>query len=441
MYLVRTDARLLAYDALAGESTLMWRLRAWFESKSRRKLLENFVSLSVLQGANYLLPLVTFPYLVRVLGAETFGLVMFAYAFNQYFVMLIDFGFSLSATREIALHRDDQQKVNDIFWSIMIIKTALLLGGFLILLGVTNYFDRFQTHYHIYLLSYGVTVGQTYFPVWFYQGMERMKFITILNVVAKAIFALLIFLVVRNSDDFIYVPLMNSFGFIVASVISFYLVFKVFKVTLVLPRFSTIMLMTRKSCHFFVSRAAVSFYTNSNAFVIGIVIGNAAVGYYTAAEKLFNAIGALYVPLSDSLYPYISKRRDIKTYRTLFTLATAGNLVVCMLVFLFSYQMIALIYGAGFEQSASLLELFAILASILVPSILLGYPLLAAMGFPGYANYSVVIAAIVHVVMLLLFIPVLSLELVVILLIITQLVVIAIRIIGVRKHLGSVWKD
>ncbi len=408
---------------------------------NKKRLVENFFSLSILQLANFLLPLITIPYLVRVLGAEKFGLVMFAYAFNQYFVMLIDFGFNLSATREIALHRDDPKKVHEIFWSIMIIKTAFLIGGFLILLSVTNYFDKFQTDYHIYLLSYGVTIGQAYFPIWFYQGMERMKFVTILNVVAKALFALLLFFAVKTPDDFIYVPLMNSLGFIAASLISFYLVFKVFKVKFVMPSFSTIILMLNKSYHFFISRAAVSFYTNSNAFVIGIVMGNVAVGYYTAAEKLLNAITALYVPLSDSLYPYMSKRKDIKTYKKIFTLATAANLVLCFFIFLFSYQIIALIYGAGFEQSAALLELFAILAAILVPSILLGYPLLAAMGFPGYANYSVVIAAIIHVIMLLIFIPILNLKLVVILLIITHLVVILIRIIGVRKKLVSVWKD
>ena len=199
--------------------------------------------------------------------------------------------------------------------------------------------------------------------------------------------------------------------------------------------------MLKKSYQFFISRAAVSFYTNSNAFVIGLVLGNVSVGYYIAAEKLFNAIGALYVPLSDSLYPYMSKRKDIKTYKAVFVAASTSNLVICIFVFFFSFKIISLIYGPGFEQSASLLELFAILACIFVPSVLLGYPLLAAMGYPGYANYSIVIAAIVHVAMLLAFMPILSLELVVILLIITQSVVIVFRIIGVRLKLSGIWKD
>ena len=268
-----------------------------------------------------------------------------------------------------------------------------------------------------------------------------MKFVTLLNVVAKLIFALLLFVIVKKPDDYIYVPLMNSLGFIAASLMSFYLVLNVFKVKFVVPKLSFMILMIKKSYHFFISRAAVSFYTNSNAFVIGLVLGNVSVGYYTAAEKLFNAIGALYIPLNDSLYPYMSKRKDIKTYKQVFAVASASNLLLCCFIYLFSFEIISLIYGSGFEQSASLLKFFAILACIIVPSVLLGYPLLAALGYPGYANYSVVIAAIFHVLMLVILIPILSLELVVILLILTQLVVIVIRIIGVRKKLSGIWKD
>ena len=140
-----------------------------FEDKNKKRLVENVFSLSVLQVANFILPLVTIPYLVRILGAEKFGLVMFAYAFNQYFVMLVDFGFGLSATREIALSRNNPQKINEIFWSIITIKTVFLMFCFVILFSVVSYFDKFKSDTQIYLLSYGVAVGQAYFPVWFYQ--------------------------------------------------------------------------------------------------------------------------------------------------------------------------------------------------------------------------------------------------------------------------------
>ncbi|PWB70812.1 flippase [candidate division GN15 bacterium] len=417
---------------------LKQRIAGIYRHDGRRKLFSNVVALSVLQAANYILPLITVPYLVRVLGAERFGLVMFAAAFNMYFVMLSDVGFDLSATRAVALSRDRLDTINEIFSSVTIIKTAVLVIGFLILVGLVMAIDRFRSEYAVFLISYLVTVGQAYFPTWFFSGMEHMRLVTILNVVAKLAFALLIFVVVRRPEDYLYVPLMNAFGFAAASAISMVLVIRKFGVKLRIPPWSTLVFRLRESAHFFVSRASVSIYDNSNTFVVGLVLGNVAAGYYSAAEKLFKAMTALQMPLTNSLYPYMSKSRDVRAYRKIFTTATVGNAALCLLVFVLAYPIVSLIYGAGFELSASLLRMFAILTCIMVPSALLGYPLLAALGHSGYANYSVVAAAVIHLLLLLVAIPILSPHLVVVFLIITQLIVLAIRVVGVRRHLTTV---
>jgi len=414
------------------------RIAGIYRHDGRRKLIANVLSLSLLQVANYILPLITVPYLVRVLGAERFGLVMFAAAFNMYFVMLSDVGFDLSATRAIAVSRERLDKISEIFCSVMIIKTCFIIIGFSILAGLVFAIGRFKADYAIFLVSYGVTVGQAYFPTWFFSGMEHMKLITILNVIAKLTFALSIFIVVRKPDDYLYVPVMNSLGFVTAALISIFLVIKKFKVRFVVPTLSVLKFRLGESAHFFLSRAAVSLYDNSNTFIVGLVLGNVSAGYYSAAEKLFKAMTALHMPLTNSLYPYMSKNKDLRAYRKIFSLAATGNVLLCLLVFIFAFQIVSLVYGSGFEITGTLLQLFAILACIMVPSALLGYPLLAAMGHSGYANYSIVAAACIHVLMLVLAIPVLSLELVVVFSIITQLIVLAIRVVGVRRHLSSV---
>lgn len=421
-------------------SNVFKRFTNFLGDNHKKRLFENFVSLSVLRAANYLLPLITLPYLVRVLGAEMFGLVMFAYAFNQYFVIFTDFGFNLSATPAVSRSRDNPKELSEIFWSVTIIKTGFLITGFIILSGLVYVFDKFRSDYLLYLLSYGFVIGQSLFPVWFFQGMERMKFVTALNITAKLIFTLLLFVVIREPSDYIYYPIINSLGILVASIISIYLVIYKFKVKFIVPKPSVMIFRLRESSHFFVSRAAVAFYTNSNTFIVGLVLGNVAAGFYAAAEKIFIAITALYTPLVDSLYPFMSKRKEIKTYKKIFAVASLGNLALCLLVYLFSSQIVFLIFGSDFETSAPLVRLFALQACIVVPSVMLGYPLLGAMGYPAYANYSAVVAAVVHILMLAAFVPVLTLQLVVVLSIITQMVVLTIRVVGVRTKLGEVWK-
>lgn len=406
----------------------------------RKRLVSNVLALSVLQVSYYILPLITVPYLVRVLGAERFGLLAFAAAFNMYFVMLADVGFDLSATRAVALNRERLSVISEIFCSVTIIKTVVLIVGLGILLGMLAIFERFRAESAVFLCSYSVTVGQAYFPSWFFAGMERMKHITILNVISRLTFAVLIFFVVKGPEDYLYVPLLNALGFFIAATIATIIIVTKLKVELSLQPVSALIFRFKESVQFFVSRAAVSVIDNSNAFIIGLLLGNVAVGYYSAAEKLFKAMTALHMPLVNSLYPYMSNTRDIRAFRRIFSLATVGNLLLCLGVILFAYQIIALVYGPDFGPSATLLQLFAVLAGIMAPSALLGYPLLGALGHDGYANYSVIAAAGLHILLIVIAIPVISSELVIIFLIVSQLAALTIKVIGVRRHLSPVLK-
>lgn len=364
----------------------------------KKTLLENFISLGALQIVSYVIPLINLPYLSRVLGVERFGIVFFAFAFMAYFIMLTDYGFGLSATREIAVNRHNKNNLSNIFSAVTFIKLCLLLVSFLILCLMIIFIPKLHENWLVFLLSFLMVVGNTIYPVWFFQGMERMKYITFLNILSKTIFLVLIFVFVKKSDDYIIVPLLNSLGFLISGAIGMYFAIKELGAKLYLPKWQTIKKQFKYSSEFFLSRVSVSAYTNTNAFCLGLIGSNIMVGYYVAAEKIYNAMNGIQLPLNQALYPFVAKHRDIKTYKKWVSIALICNLFICGFVFLFAKQFITIFYGTDMAEAYKILRIFCIVVIITFPSILLGYPLLGALAHTKEANGSVIIGSIIHIV-------------------------------------------
>lgn len=408
----------------------------------KKRLFSNFFSLSVLQAANYILPLITLPYLVRVLGPEKYGLIAFSQAFIQYFNILTDYGFNLSATREISIHRDSKEKLNEIFSSVMIIKVVLLVISFIIMTIIVFSFEKFRQDWLIYYLTFGIVLGQVLFPVWFFQGMERMKYITYLNITAKLIFTIAIFVFVTGESDYLKVPIFNSAGYIVAGIISLYLIIKEFKTKLKFCTFEKIKNYFKDSTQFFLSRVSVSIYTSSNTFVLGLFTTNVAVGYYSMAEKLYQAMQYLYTPLTQTLYPYITKSKNTKIFKKLFKLVVLMNLILVFVIFIFSSNIFYLLFTEGTSlESIKVFHIFLVVMIVVVPSIMLGYPFLAAMGYPVYANKSVIYGSLIHFVGLFILILIGKIQpvTVALMVLITESCVFLLRMYWVRRNM--LWKQ
>jgi polysaccharide transporter, PST family len=208
--------------------------------KNYRRLVENFFSLSVLNAISFLFPLITVPFLTRVLGPETFGLVSFAMVVIQYFIIFTNFGFAYSATQQISINQNDKKRISDIFSAVITVKLIIsaICGVFLVLMIL--FFQQFRAHYLIFIYTFGIVIGDALVPVWLFQGMEKMKFITLVNFVSKLVFTLLIFVFVRAESDYLIVPLFNTCGYLIAGVISFIIAYRTFRLDLVHPKFSEI---------------------------------------------------------------------------------------------------------------------------------------------------------------------------------------------------------
>jgi polysaccharide transporter, PST family len=273
----------------------------------KHRLIGNTFSLTILQCANYVLPLITLPYLFRVLDADKYGLVIFAQACIQYFVIFTDYGFALSATREISTHRTNQVEVATIFSAVLLAKFALLVLSFFVLLGLITAVPRFAADPWIYLLTFGMVIGQVLFPAWFFQGIERMEFVALLNLLARLLFTVLIFVVVKHKEDYLLVPLVNSLGSIVAGLLGLLIALIKFRVRPVFPSFQSIAQQVKASGQIFIAKAATSLYTTSNVVILGFFASDTIVGYYGAGEKIARAVQGLTLPFSQAGYPYVSR--------------------------------------------------------------------------------------------------------------------------------------
>lgn len=356
--------------------------------RSKKGLVENYISLSFLQAANYLFPLITLPYLVRVLGPEKFGFIAFAQALINYFQILTDYGFSLSATREISINAKDKLKVSEIFSSVMIIKLFLVIISFVILSLVIFIFDAFSKDWIIYYCTFGVVIGECLFPQWFFQGMEKMKYITILNVVSRIIFTISIFIFIRQPSDYVYVPLLNSTGFITAGIIALYVVFKHFQIKFFLPSIHRIKHHFYEGGHVFVSTIAVTLYTNSNTFILGLLTNHTAVGYYTAAEKLIKALTLIpLTPVAQSTYPYISKlvseskEKALNFIRKVLLIIGTTSFVYSCVIFIFSEFFIKIVFGDLYSESVILLRILSFLPFVITLNNIFGMQTLLNFGY------------------------------------------------------------
>lgn len=376
------------------------------KNKEYKTLVENFASLSGLQIASYILPLITLPYLVRVLGPEKYGSIAFATAFVTYFQWLTDYGFNLSSTREISLNKDDKNKISTIFSSVMVIKFSLLVLSFIILSVVVFSFTKFRSDWLIYFFAFGMVVGNVLFPTWFFQGMEKMKYITVLNIIAKVIFTILIFVFIREASDYLYVLLINSAGMILVGIIAIIIVYNDFGIKLKIPKTHEIKQQLKDGWHVFISTVSISLYTTSNSFILGLLTNNTFVGYYAAGESIVTAIMGLWTPVSQTLYPYFSrlhsesKELAKKHLRKILIYTSFITFTLSVLFSLSAPFIVKIILGSNYTASIIIVQILVFILFAIGINNIMGIQGLVAFGYSNVFSKIVVFAGLVHLVII-----------------------------------------
>lgn len=272
-----------------------------------QRLFSNSLYLAFIQAANLGLPLLTFPYLVHVLGIKLFGVMALAASVMHYANVLIDYGFNLTATRQAALVRDDLQAVSELYASVQVIKMVLIVLCSICILIVQVTTDSLEGYTALYWYTFLGVAFSALLPVWLFQGMEQIRIVSILNVAIKFLFTIGVFLFVHSPSDYLYVPFLTMFGALSTFLISLLLVRKQFGIIWSAPSVKLVISQLTRSWYVFLSQLKVTLFSNTNIVILGWLVGPVAVGYYASAEKLMRALAQLQTPVTQSLFPQISQ--------------------------------------------------------------------------------------------------------------------------------------
>lgn len=367
-------------------------------SAEKKNVFKNFTALGIIQILNYVLPFVTLPYLARVLAVDKFGLIFFAQAIMDYFSRFTDFGFNQSAVRELAINRDAKQRVDEIFTEVFFAKTGLLIVSFVILSVTIFSFEKFRTDWLIYYFSFLAVVGNVLLSSWFFQGMERMKFVTFFNVLTRAVSLICIFSFIKTADNYILVPLFNSLGLLTAGIVSFVTIKTKFKVKIYIPKIKEVWLKLNNSSEYFLSSISIGLYQSTNAFFLGLCVSTTMVAYYVSAQKIYLGIYFMYYPFYNAFFPYMSKNKDIKFFKKVFKILTVFAFGLSVFILLFSKYIITIFYGQQMYESYKILNIFAIIIPFHILADIMSFPLLGAFGYTKETNQCWILAGIFHVI-------------------------------------------
>lgn len=327
-------------------------------NKDARIVTENIASLTLLQVCGYVFPLLTFPYLTKVLGAEYFGLIAFAATAIGYFQTFTDWGFQYTAVRDIAQHQDSPEEVSRIFSRVMNARVCLMLLSLLVLLAMLFIVPSFKENSLVLIFTYFIVPGHVLFPDWFFQGIERMKYVTLSNFIFKVVFTILVFVCIHDRSDYLWQPLLTAFGYLVAGVFSMFLIIRKWGYRWYFTSFRQIWETIREGFDIFLNTILPQMYNSFSQLLLMFWAGPTACGLYAAADK-FNAIMSQMIQVvSRAFFPFLARRIDKHTlYAKMYITVTA---LCSLLLIITAPYIIKIFFSDEFVDSVAILRILAV---------------------------------------------------------------------------------
>ncbi|EMB7843716.1 oligosaccharide flippase family protein [Vibrio vulnificus] len=335
-------------------------------------LIKNISSLSAIQIGNLLVPLLSFPYLVRVLGEEYFGQLSFCLSVIVFSQMIVDLGTGNYAAREISVFKSDINRKIDFFINIIKLRFVVCFFLYFLLFGLTYSIQKFSNVKELLLLTYIACFGYAINCDWYFVGIQKnFSYLKIL-LIGKLLNLLLIFIFVKEISDINFIPIANGLSVILVSIFGIILALKDINLTNRKVIFSSLfnlyfLELGIKSSQLFVSKIAIEFYRGINPIILGLIADYKTVGYYVVAEKIITIIQTFQFPVGRALLPYMTeKSRDngdgvvLKIGMSTLPYTVFIYVLLALTVYLFSSEFVMIVSGSNNENIVRNLKILSI---------------------------------------------------------------------------------
>jgi len=349
--------------------------------RENKSILSNFSYLSALQIFNMLAPLIAYPFLLRVLGKNNFGLVIYAQSIISYFVIIVTFGFNISATKKVSLHRNNTNKLGEIVSNVLIIKSILFLISLSILQLFLYYTKQDSDSVILFNLAMWLCFYEVIFPQWYFQGIEQMKYITYITLLIRIIFLGLIFIIIKTPENYLLLPLINGVGTIIAGLISIYIIFFRHNIKFKFQPIKKLKYYFNDALTIFVSSISFSVYKNTNKVIVGMFLGMSSIAYYDLAEKIIAVAKIPQNILSQSVFPKISLEKNIIFIKKIFKISILMNFIISIIVVIFAKHLILLLGNSNMLPSLEIIEILVFSIVIIAMGNVFGIQTLIPFGY------------------------------------------------------------
>ena len=369
----------------------------------KNKLRENIFSLFTLKGAEYIVNFITLPYLLRVLGPEVYGKMIFVQVLMNYGVLLTDYGFNMTAPRDIANaeKEDISQQFSAIYTSKLFLLLVVLLLGTMLWFAIQPDID-----YMLVLCFLPLLIGNVIFPVWFFQGIQQMRFITIFNLISRIVSVVGIFTLVMDRDDYYIAAVLQSMVPFLAGIISMVMLVNRYQGLYRLPKCIEVWQKLKSGWDIFISNIFINLYTNSNTFILGVMTNDMIVGYYAAANKLIDAVKGLMAPVSNAIFPHVSvlfkesKEKAVAFLCKVLHRIGFAMLLISLFTAIFSEQIVSLIMGDLYSESVIIFRWISFLPFIVALSNIFGIQTMVAFGMQRVFSRILMLSALMNFILI-----------------------------------------